>query len=193
MATLCSNPTCPDDCTSVIPKPKFRRCNPNWSYGNIAVIYATNNGNPLTDETDATEWAARMALPDNDPAKIIKLIVNAEKPDAEVAEIAASRGRTAYGIPKHTITGEIDEVSDENYELMRAIRCGKTMTIWYEKLDGISYGGPTGVEVSVKMGHIIPKSAQELENLPFTFTWTSLIDPCRFVHPLHGDDSDLDS
>jgi hypothetical protein len=156
-------------------------------------MYWTNPGNPLMDETDASEWSARLNLPANDPAKIIKLIVNAEKPDADVPAIAASRGRTAYGIATHTVQGEIDEVSDENYELMRNLRCGKTVTIWYEKYDGISYGGPTGVDVSVKMGHIIPKTAAELENLPFTLQWKALIDPCRFIHPLHGDDSDLES
>lgn len=192
MATNCTPVICPTNCET-LPIPKFRKCNPSWSFGNIAVLYWANVGYPLTDESDVTEWHARLNLPDNDPAKIIKLIVNAEQPDADVPEIDASGGRKAYGIPKRTITGEIDEVSDENYELMRNLRCGKTVLCWYEKLDGIAYGGPSGVEMSVKMGHVIPKTAQELENLPFTLTWQNEFDPCRFIHPLHGDNSDLDS
>lgn len=193
MATVCTTPVCPDDCAAALPIPKFRSCNPKFLFGNISDLYATNVGYPLEDETDPTEWADRMALPPNDPSKIIRLIVNAEKPDAEVPEVVASHGRTAYGTPKHTVQGEIDEVSDENYEFMRAIRCGKTIKFWYKLFGGKAYGGPSGVDASFKVGHIIPKSAQELVNMPFTLKWDAQFDPCVFEHPLQGDDSDLES
>lgn len=193
MASTCTTPTCQELCDAAMPVPKFRVCNPQWSFGQISDIYVTNVGNPLTDENDPSEWAMRLGLPDSDPAKMTRLVVMAEKPDAEVPETDASHGRKAYGVPRHTITGVIDEVSDENYEFMRAIRCGKTVLLWYKKLDGKAYGGAEGVEASMKIGHAIPLSAQELENLPFTFSWTALFDPCRFTHPLHGDDTDLES
>jgi hypothetical protein len=193
MASVCTTPTCPELCDDVMPSPKFRVCNPQFTFGQISDIYVTNIGNPLIDETSPVEWAARLALPANDPAKIIRLVVMAEKPDAEVPETEASHGRKAYGLPKHMITGVIDEVSDENYDFMRAIRCGKTVLLWYKLLGGKAYGGATGVEATMKIGHAIPLSAQELETLPFTFSWQAQIDPCRFDHPLQGDDSDLES
>lgn len=193
MASVCTTPVCPELCNDVMPSPKFRVCNPQWSFGQISDVYVTNVGNPLTDETSAAEWAARLALPDNDPAKIIRLVVMAEKPDAEVPETEASHGRKAYGIPKHNISGVIDEVSDDNYEFMRAIRCGKTVLAWYKLLNGKAYGGAAGIEASMKIGHVIPLSAQELETLPFNLSWQAQFDPCRFDHPLQGDDSDLES
>lgn len=193
MATECEPIVCPETCNEALPIPKHRRCNPEFHFGNFSDIYATNVGYPLEDETDATEWNTRLNLPANDPSKIIHLVVSGEMPDAEVPEVPASKGRTAYGIPKRTVQGVVDEVTQDNYELMRKIRCGKTILFWPKTLGGKAFGGPAGIEASWKMGHVVPLSAQELENLPFNLKWEKLEDPCRFDHPLQGDDSDLDS
>jgi hypothetical protein len=191
--TVCEEITCPENCTDVLPIPRFKLCNPEFSFGQISDVYVTNVGFPLTDETSAAEWAGRLEMPDANPAKIIHLVVIGDKPAAEVTSIDVSHGRKAYGNKKHMINATIDEVTDENYEFMRKTECGKQVLLWYKLLNGKAYGGAAGIEATMNFGHVIPQSAQELENLPGTFNWESKISPCRFDHPLQGDNSDLES
>lgn len=193
MATQCANITCPDDCSEALPNVVFRACNPEFHFGQISDVYVTNVGYPLNDETSAVEWAGRMALADNNPAKIIRLVGIGSMPNAEQQAQDASHGRKAYGTKDRQIVFKIDEVSDENYEFMRKTECGKEVLCWPKTLNGKAFGGPLGIKASMNFGHDVPESASELENLPGTFAWKSKISPCRFDHPLHGDTSDLDS
>jgi hypothetical protein len=191
--TSCVTIECPENCGEALPNVLFKLCNPEFHFGQISDIYLTNVGYPLTDENDAAEWAARMALADSNPAKIIRLVGIGSMPNPETASVEASHGRTAYGTKSRTVPFKIDEVSDENYEFMRKTECGKTVLFWPKTLNGKAFGGPSGIEASMNFGHDLPESASELENLPGVFTWKKKISPCRFDHPLHGDTSDLES
>lgn len=193
MATQCEDITCPDSCLEPLPNVKFKVCNPEFNFGQISDCYLANPGYPLTDETDPTEWAARMALDDSDPAKIIRLVGIGSMPVPESNSVDASHGRKAYGTRDRSIIFKIDEVSDENYEFMRKTECGKSVLVWPKTLNGKAFGGPSGILATMDFGHEVPESAADLENLQGTFTWKSKISPCRFDHPLQGDTSDLES
>ena len=61
MATACVDIVCTDACSDNLPAVEFSICAPEINQGEIDAIFVTNVGNPLIDETDAAEWATRMA------------------------------------------------------------------------------------------------------------------------------------
>ena len=184
MATACLDITCSTDCEDQLPAVLFDICAPEVHFGQISKVYMTNIGNPLLDETDAAEWATRMALLVTDPTRIIELSVIGDKPAAEANILEISRGRKVAGLKNHTINVRIDETNQINYEMMRKFECGKGILFWYETYEGILYGGNVGIEGSLLMNHIIPESAQDLETFSGTLTWKSKFHPCRTVSPI---------
>jgi hypothetical protein len=65
--------------------------------------------------------------------------------------------------------------------------------MWYKAFGGDAYGGPNGIDVSMKFKHVIPEGQQDLQTLVANPKWKTKIAPCRFIHPLHGDDIGLES
>lgn len=190
MSTACVDIECEEGCETVLPEVSFDLCNPDVHFGQISDVFITNIGNPLTDETDPLEWAARLALDQSNPAKIIQLQGIGDKPAAEANVIEISKGRKVSGNKNHTVNFRIDEVSDKNYEMMRKFECNKSVLAWYKTYEGKLYGGRFGVHsagVSIAFNHVIPENAAELETLPGTLTWKSKFHPCRTDYPLQGD------
>ena len=184
MATSCLPIVCSTTCADELPEVLFDICNPEVHFGQIAKVYMTNIGNPLTDENDAAEWATRFALLVVNPARIIELSVIGDKPAAESNVIDISRGRKVSGLKNHTINVRIDETNATNYEMMRKYECGRGILFWYETFEGLLYGGNVGLEGSFLMNHIIPESAQELETFSGSLTWKAKFHPCRTVSPI---------
>lgn len=184
MATACLEIVCATGCTDALPEVDFDLCNPSVKFGQIHEIYITNPGNPLTDETDAAEWTARMALLTTDPARIIRLDVIGNKPAAEANVIEISKGRKVQGNKNHTVAVKIDDLSDLNYEMMRKFECGKTVKMWYVTVEGDLFGGAEGIDASFLLNHIIPENAQELQILEGSLTWRHKFHPCRTSFPL---------
>jgi len=191
--TSCVDINCPDTCSDALPNVKFKICNPDFKFGQISDLYIGNPGYPLVDENSAVEWSQRLALPDNDPAKIIRLVVIGSMPNADRQEVDASHGRKAYGTKDRVVNFKIDEISEENYNFMRTVECGKTVLFWPKTLTGLAFGGPSGIEASIDLGFDLPEASNELINMPGTLKWKSKISPCMFDHPLQGDTSDLES
>lgn len=192
MATACVDIGCPEGCESLLPEVEFDLCNPDVHFGQISDVFITNVGYEMTDETDPTEWAARLALASSDPAKIIQLKGIGDKPAAEANILEISYGRKVSGNKNHTVNFRIDEVSDKNYEMMRKFECNKTVLAWYKTYEGKLYGGRFGVHsqgVSIQFNHVIPENASELETLTGTLTWKSKFHPCRTDWPLQGAES----
>jgi hypothetical protein len=187
MATACIDITCPTGCSVELPEVEFDLCNPDVHYGQISDIFITNVGNPLVDETSPSEWAARLALPNSNPSKILDLFVIGSKPAAEGTDVEISKGRTVTGNKNHTVNFRIDEVSDKNYNMMRQFECGKTVLGWYKTYEGKLYGGNKGIVMSIKMNHAIPENASELETIEGTLTWKAKHHPCRTDYPLQGE------
>jgi hypothetical protein len=184
MATDCLDIICSTSCTDALPAVDFDLCNPSVKFGQIQNIYITNIGNPLVDETDATEWTTRLALPQVNPAKIIELVVIGSKPAAEANIIDISKGRKVQGNKNHTVTFKIDDLSQLNYEMMRQFECGKTLLFWYVTVEGELFGGASGIEGSLLANHVIPEGANDLQTIEGTMTWRSKFHPCRTNYPL---------
>lgn len=184
MASACQPIVCAAGCTDELPEVDFDLCNPDVKFGQIHEIYITNPGNPLTDETDATEWNTRLGLAQNNPAKIIKLDVIADKPAAEATIVDISKGRKVQGNKNHTVNVIIDDLSDLNYEMMRKFECGKTLKFWYVTVEGELFGGAEGIDGSILLNHVIPQNAQELQTITGTLTWRAKHHPCRTLFPL---------
>lgn len=193
MASSCDEIECGEGCELVLPPTKFSECAPEGALGQIIVIYETGVGYPLTDENSASEWEGRLNMPDSNPAKIRKLLVIGDMPASESTEIPMSNGRTFYGQEDYTINARIDEVNQENYEYARYGKCNIRRKIWIETTNGAAFGGPNGIDVSGKWKLVIPESDQELQTLQAIFRFKADEMPCRFVHPLHGDDIGLES
>jgi hypothetical protein len=182
MPTDCLEITCSGTCEQELPEISFNECEPDVSYGQVARMRLTNLENPLTDETDPTEWTARMAA--SGASKIIELVGIGDKPAEESNVLDISLGRKVSGNDNFTINFKLDELSDLAYELYRKFKCGKIVLGWYITLNGKLYGGNKGIPMSVTAAHVIPESSQELEYIQFTFTWKSKTPPCRTDDPL---------
>lgn len=182
MATACEEITCASSCTQVLPEVDFSLCNPEVNYGEIDALFITNPGNPLTDETDPAEWATRMAL--STAAKIIELHIMGEKPAPEQSEIKISRDTTVVGSKTHTMNIEIQQTNATNYEMLRSFECGKKILFWYRTAGGLLYGGNTGIEGSMILNEIIPKSRKELITFQGSVKWDARFHPCRTTSPI---------
>jgi len=193
MASSCETITCEEGCGLALPATKFNICSPEGQFGQISELYMTNIGYPLSDENNINEWLGRMNMADSNPAKIRRILVVGDKPASESSEQEMSGARFVYGPENHTLNIRIDEVNQENYEFARAFDCNKRVKIWYKTFSGDAYGGPQGIDVSMKFKHVIPEGRQDLQTLVSNPKWQSKLQPCRFIHPLHGDDSGLES
>jgi hypothetical protein len=178
-------PPCPDSCAGLMPEPRFDECAPETHFGEIAkMVVGRANANPLTNPEDAAEWAARFALPIADANALRELTVVGEKPVPEKTEQQISGDRTVYGFKRHTVTFEVDETNDENYEMLRFFECNNKYKLWYITAEGVGYGGADGVEGNVTLDDMIPRSREELNKFMGDFKWKSKFHPDRFTYPL---------
>lgn len=187
---ICETPVCPEGCEAALPEVEFDACNPDVHFGQVSDVFITNFGNPMDDVNDPAEWTTRLALPSNDPERIVQLQGIGDKPAAEENVLEISKGRKVSGLKNHTVNFRIDEVSDKNYEMMRKFECQKLVLAWYKTFEGKLYGGNNGVHkpgVMISFNHVIPEDASALETLQGTITWRSSFHPCRTDYPLQGD------
>lgn len=182
MATECTEIVCTDSCSDNLPEVSFSICAPEVNQGEIDAIFVTNVGNPLTDETDAAEWATRFAAVG--PTKIIELHVIADKPLPEENNIIISRNTEVTGSKTHTLNVEIQQTNKINYNFLRSMECGKKVTVWYRTSGGLLYGGTTGIDGSLKLNQIIPKSRKEIITFAGTFKWDAKHHPCVATSPI---------
>lgn len=184
MATECTPIECAENCDDPIGEVQFDLCNPEVNFGEIDAIFITNLGNPLIDETDATEWATRMALLVTDPTKITELHVVGEKPIPEGNPLTISRNIEVTGAKTHTVPFEIHQTNKKNYEFMRGFECARKVLVWYRTAGGLLYGGPSGIEVSLKLDEQIPKSRKDLIMFVGSIKWDAKFAPCRADSPI---------
>lgn len=184
MATACTAITCPSTCSDPMPPVSFSLCNPTTNQGEIEQILYTNVGNPLTDETDPTEWATRLGLADSSASKIHRMYLKGEKPEAEGEDVLIDRNVKVSVLKTHRLTGEIYQTNATNYEAMRKMECPRKYLIWYITSGGLLYGGNTGIEANMKMKEVIPNDRRQLIKFNVSADWESRISPCRTTSPI---------
>lgn len=177
MASTCETITCSDACDDNLPAVDFTICAPEVNSGEIDAIFLTNIGNSLTDENSLVEWTGRLAATDD--TKIIELHVIGDKPAATENEIVISRNTIVSGNKDHVINIEIQQTNHTNYEFMRSMECGRKVLGWYRTSGGKLYGGKDGIEMTVRLNHIIPKSNKEITIFAGTAKWSAKFHPCE--------------
>lgn len=172
-------------CSTVLPVANADLCSPGTHYGQISQFLFTRSGDSLTNWESAVEWATRIdnaatgatALPDSPAlAKIRQLygIGALEAPDRP--EIEISKRRKVFGDPEFSMTFEVDDTGDVNWnDFMRGLPTGgQVYSVWFGTEERL-FGGNTGVTATVIANPSIPQSKDELQKIILTVTWTGTI------------------
>lgn len=178
-------PTCPTDCSGLLPDPLFDNCAPELQYGEIEwLIIARADAAPFTNIEDLAEWTARQALANTNADAISIFHVIADLPEPEVSEITISGDRTVRGEKTFTLPFTIDELNDSNYEAHLVIECGNQFLFWFVTADGHIYGGNEGILASMLTNLMIPRERAALVNILGKMTWKNKRSPLRGIYPL---------
>ncbi len=175
---------CATDCTTQLPVVSFSECAPILLQAQVSDVYLANDGYPLTDWTDPAEWATRINNSSTDASAIRAMTVIASIADPTVTEKKISHRRIVYSPQEFTITGNIDDNSDTNYDFMRATGCNRQYRMWYATLGGKLYGGNTGILTNLRMWEPIVEDDNEYAVLRLQLKWKSRFAPLRIDNPL---------
>ena len=181
MSTDCIE-TCILPCDD-LPEVDFSLCAPQVNHGEVGDVYFTSEHHPLIDETDANEWAYRLALPVGDPSRIIRLMVIGDKPEAEIVEVDGAYNKNYYASKNHIVNIKVYQTSDTNYNMMRVLEKEKKGLGWYKTSSGVLYGGK-GTPASIGFNQVIPESSADLEYLNGWLRWKAPMHPCRTLSPI---------
>lgn len=181
--------TCPDGCEDNLAPVLFNDCAPFTLNGQIEELFITNIGYPLTDWTDANEWATRLSNSSTNPDAIRRLTVIGDMPAAESSIKIISGNRRLSGNKVHTINFRVDEVNDTNYDWFRTTECNGNYLIWIKDSNGYLFGGGVvsgsdGTEAFLQVDYVIPESRDELEIIQGIVTWDSKLSMDRIVSPI---------
>ena len=182
-------PECPTDCTGVLESVSFNECAPEVHFGEIAKLYlwvdsATPPFASQAEYDSAAHWATHLDPTGTEIDDIREFIVIGEQPEPEQTETAISGDRTVVGYKKFTLNLEIDETNETNYNFLLGSECNGAYKANYETADGILYGGYLGIDVSIKMNQVIPRSRQEVVKIMVKVTWQSKNHPFRQISPV---------
>ena len=184
-----ANPLCPTDCTAALGVVHFSDCAPNINPSEIKRVFiAKGNSDPFDDWTTAAEWTTRLNQTGTTANAIRPLTVIGDKPAPASITKDISNGRKYVVGKDHTLNFTIDDVSDENYEFMRATECGGKYRLWYETKGGYLYGGNEGILASLVMDDVLNRGTDEIETLNGVLTWRKKFSPERTKSPIFVDE-----
>jgi hypothetical protein len=183
------NPLCPTDCTTALGGVLFDDCAPNINPSEIKrVLVSKGNAAPFDDWTVATEWTTRLEMSGAAADPIRPLTVIGDKPAPSSVTKDISNNRKWVVGKDHTLNFTVDDVSDENYEFMRATECGGKYRLWYETHGGYLYGGNDGIKATIVMDDVLNRGIDEIETLNGVATWRSKFSPERVKSPIYKED-----
>ena len=169
----------------------------------VAIFFALPSAADFEDVSDPLEWAKRLSQTATPPAGnpltpvkdlIRKLIVIGDKPLPTETVRAISNNRSITIDRPRVINITVDQVSDPNYELMRAAECGNGLPIkfWYLTAGGKLYGGNKGVQGGfgsarpvLKLGQVLDRGNDAIEILSGTISWNNIKSEARVDSPFN--------
>lgn len=186
-----SLPSCPTDCSGNLPAFDFSKCAPKILSGQIAKIFFTKPGYPMSNAASALEWDSRLDQ-DGSSANAIRTLVGIfQMPKPEQDEIEISLGRKHRGVKKFSLTGRIDELSDATWDALRTMECNSGINlVWFNTRggsqgdNGYLYGGNSGIEATILMNPVIPEGYTEVQYIDIQITWESKYSPERIASPI---------
>jgi len=187
--SIISLPDCPTDCTGALESVNFSECAPEVHFGEIAKLYlwVDSTTPPFASQAEydsAAHWATHLNQTATAITDIREFTVIGEMPEPEQTETPISGDRTVIGYKKFTLNLEIDETNETNYNFLLASECNGKYKANFETADGILYGGYLGLDVSLKMNQVIPRSRQEVVKIMTKVSWTSKNHPFRQISPV---------
>lgn len=186
-------PTCSTSCDADLPVVDFSDCNPEIVLSEITKVYiAKTTATPFTNWANAEEWTDRISQTNTVGDDYIRpLTVIGDKPAATPVVKEISNGRKKNVTSDHTINATIDDVTNVNYEFMRALECGGQFKMWYETAGGKMYGGNEGVLVNIAPSHLLNRGREETETIALSITWRAKFHPERIDSPIFGNGSSV--
>lgn len=185
--------TCPANCTSAdFPAVDFNDCTDAFvsEESEITDIWISpeDDSTPGEPKYKPTDWLSKAAWETataQTGAGIRRLTVIGDKPLPEVnASRNVSRGRIVPGQATHTVNFDIDDVTPENYALMRRAQCGGSWVMWYATKRFI-YGGAKGFSANVLNAGEVLQRGDNFTVLSFIMTWKAQQSPPRAANPYY--------
>ena len=182
-----ADPTCDLDPSSELPEVETSIINPDIDITEVDLIMLAQPEQPLNNILDIVEWMQRLK---NEKEYIVDRPDNirffygiGEYPPADVQKIKISKDREVSGEHTHTVTFEIDDITDTNYQYMLRTYCGVQNLVWFGSGDKI-YGGNSGILASVLMKPSVSKGKTESNKLTCVISWETKFPPERNTNVL---------
>lgn len=180
-----TNPTCPTGCEFPLPSNTFDFCQSEIHTGEIEILYlAAPEAQCFTDLTSLVEWNARISATSTDPDAIRRFRVIGDMPAGTSEGVDISLGQKYFGEKEFTANIEIEDNSDLNYELMRAMECNHTVKAWLQTAGGDLFGDICGIEANVMVANVIERGQNSIHKQMWTLTWKAKHSPVRVTSPL---------
>ena len=184
-----ANPLCPNDCDQPLAEVEFDDCAPEINLSEIKRVFISKgSAAAFNNWAQAQEWTERISQNGTEPNAIRELTVIGDMPAGSGVSKDISNGRKYVVGKDHTLNFTVDDVSDENYEFMRATECGGKYRLWYETKGGYLYGGNEGILASLVMDDVLNRGTDEIETLNGVLTWRKKFSPERTKSPIFVDE-----
>lgn len=171
---------CTEDCT--LPGVNFSCNQPKYEYGGQCDVFL--GCLPLADVTDLAEWDLRID-PTATTADAIRHLcgfVVIGEPSTESVEQPCGRYDESNG--EYTMTVEVRDISDENYNFLRSLqKSASVYRAWTHDNDRI-YGGNDGITgVSISGFRDLPRGKDDPVSIQYTMKWTAECSAERTLSP----------
>jgi hypothetical protein len=172
-------------CSGTLGAVDFDDCAPEVHFGEIAKLYLwVLDEVPFATQAEfdsAAHWATHISDSATTAGAIREFIIIGELAEPEKTRTPISGDRSITGFKKFTMSFEIDETNETNYNFMLLSECGGKYKACYETADGIIYGGFNGIEVSLELDQVIPKGRPDVVKIMGKMTWSSKNSPLRQI------------
>lgn len=172
-------------CDAELKPVSFDPCNTKIAYNAIGMLYIANVGNPLVNWTDPAEWASRISDDSTDADAIRAIPVLGTLEVEEGDQVPVPGNKFVYGKKTLTITGQVYDNNNVNYEWVRSMGCNKQYAVWFRSEDGQHlYGGNAGIETVVQGSEAFAEDRTTIRTFAITMTWQAQLIPLRIANPL---------
>jgi len=116
----------------------------------VCGVLIVQDGNYPTDWTSVAAWELVINNPGTTAADGKYLVGRGGVPVADKTTVELPKNIDRTITRKYALNLNILNMSDQNYEFLRAAQCGDTsIRVWFETVGGFLYGGPTGISPSI--------------------------------------------